>query len=347
MINNTIFISRKTARAVPKVLALIAATTVVAGSSAMNGMFGFELAKGLALPIQIVTVAVIVGIDWLKPFAPGYIARARTAGDLTRARTGQFGLVLAILLSTAAAIGFSANLRANATAERQSAIAAHDRAKASFKAAVAELETLRGVRSATEIKAEIDAILLDPRSDGCRKINGPYTRKWCPAVARLRIEMAKADRRVELVARRDRAARTMEAAPAIEADPQATRIAWLISFVTPVSAEAVQNALVILAAIGVEFFAAFGFELAGRRREGEKDTAPADALPAELARLYRHLALHRDTATGQACIRQDEVGRALGISKSTVNMRLSALIDAGILRKISADRRGTLLELIE
>ena len=168
-----------------------------------------------------------------------------------------------------------------------------------------------------------------------------------PDRRKLKSEKAKAQRKSKLEARRAHAAAELKQIPPHEADPQAARIAWLISFVVLVDATGVQNALVILVAIGVEFFAAFGFELAGRREPGASDGTPENTLPAPLQRLYRHLALHRNSTTGQVCIRQDEVGRALGISKSTVNIRLSALIDAGVLRKLSADRRGTLLELVE
>lgn len=52
-------------------------------------------------------------------------------------------------------------------------------------------------KSAPELQAEIDGLLLTPGADGCASINGKVTREVCPKVAELRTEKARADRRAE------------------------------------------------------------------------------------------------------------------------------------------------------
>jgi hypothetical protein len=66
---------------------------------------------------------------------------------------------------------------------------------ADIKAAEAELQALAGTRATVTIQAAISAIVDDPRADGCKAINGKFTREECPRLGSLRAELGAAKAR--------------------------------------------------------------------------------------------------------------------------------------------------------
>ena len=65
-------------------------------------------------------------------------------------------------------------------------------AQKAIEQATSRLSNALPSRPSAAIQAEIDGILIDPRLEGCKEINGHRTKETCPHVADLRTELAKA-----------------------------------------------------------------------------------------------------------------------------------------------------------
>jgi hypothetical protein len=244
-----------------------AATALVAASAVMNARYGAGL--GETDIDKAVWITASVGSDILKAASPlALVWAVRNKSILT----GLAALVLisiTVLYSALAAIGFSATARDSMNAKTDQQNERYERAQEAYKTANTELQAVGMVRPIKALEARISTILTDPYANTekgpCGMIDGDYTRKWCPVVAVMKVELAKSKRKARLEAQRDKARDIMDAAPALETpDPQAATIAAYIKAVTSVNvdAKAIQPWLAGIAALLVELGSAFGFLIA-------------------------------------------------------------------------------------
>ena len=91
------------------------------------------------------------------------------------------------------------------SAGREGLAQTHQRASSAYEAANSELATLGLPRPIAALEARISSLLANPLADTphgkCGTLDGDYTRKWCPVVADLKVELAKAKRKAKLEVR--------------------------------------------------------------------------------------------------------------------------------------------------
>ena len=310
-----------------------AALGVIAASSAANGLFAWQMSQGAPMALAVAATAGLVAIDWLKPLAPLAAATARNRGARAKMLLLMAAWALALVTSLAAAIGVTALVRSETHAARQAALEARQAVRAQIRRLEAELAQLPAPElPIAALEAKIAAVLQDPRAEGCAKINGPYTRKYCPRVRRWQEQAAIAKRRRQL-AQQLAAARGKLAAmpPAAAADPQAERIAFALSALPGKkwTAEDVQNILPLLMALALELYAAIALVLAtgtgsppARRRKPAKRTQPAS----DEARL-NWLRARREWRRGQRALAE-----AWGLSLGKTNRLLKSWEAQGLVR---------------
>ncbi len=178
-----------------------------------------------------------------------------------------------ICYSLAAAIGFAASTRGEATTTNKLAIDNRKAWEARIERTARQLDQLGAPRPAGVIEAEIDTLLRTPGADGCRVINGPVSNEVCPKVDMLRKELAGSQSAAELDASLVADRRTLEAVPvaASIADPQSATLSRL----TALGETKIRDVLAILIALLVEIGSTLGLTfvvLAGR---------PVPAAPAQ------------------------------------------------------------------
>lgn len=307
-----------------------ASLAVIAASSGMNGLLGWEMSKGAPQALAVLAVAAIVGVDWLKPFAPLAAERARKQGRHGQAAILTVAWLLAIAVSLGAAIGATALVRSQTESGLKTTQEARERAKAQERALTAKIAGVGLTAPILALEAQISAVLKHPRSEGCTKINGRYTRKWCPKVEIWRAELAAAKARAGLEAELASVRAKLEALPVVGSpDPQADRIAWAASTVLgrPVSRGDVQNALTLLIAAAIELYAAMALVITGagsapaakRRRGPRKLRTDADRLAWLQAR-------------GRWENGQRELAEAWGVSIGKTNKLLKAWAKDGLVK---------------
>ena len=170
-----------------------------------------------------------------------------------------------ICYSLAAAIGFAASTRGEATTMNKLAIDNRKAWEARIERTARQLDQLGVPRPAGVIEAEIDTLLRTPGADGCRVINGPVSNEVCPQVDKLRKELVGSQSAAELDASLVADRRTLEAVPvaASIADPQSATLSRL----TALGEAKIRDIIAILIAVLVEIGSALGLTfvvLAGR-----------------------------------------------------------------------------------
>jgi len=96
------------------------------------------------------------------------------------------GLVLCATYSVVAAVGSATGQRMSAALSEDSAASHRTAAQKAIDEATSRLTQIPQNRPSGAIEVEIQGILIDPRLEGCKVINGPRTREKCPHVSGLR-----------------------------------------------------------------------------------------------------------------------------------------------------------------
>jgi hypothetical protein len=248
----------------------VAATlAMVLASAAMNYAFGYSL--GTSERNGLILGGLAVAADLAKAVGPILIAAAWAAGAYGRALAGSGLFALTVVLGFVSALGFGAENRGGSLAGRESMAAALREADRDVTATDARLRGLGAVRPAPAIEAELRGLRGErawETSKGCTQVTAPASRDLCRRVTGLESELATAaevsvlERKLERLGHEVRRLRAAGAGG--DADPQTGAIRQLVSWLLgEVAADSVRTALVLLLAVTVEGFSAFGLYACG------------------------------------------------------------------------------------
>ncbi len=241
----------------------IAALALVMVSASLNALFGYSWGRlevsGILIDGIVLAIAAIASDILKSQCLPKILQGVRSKGYI-RVFPALVLLVVTAFYSFVAAMGYVSTLRSDKADTQNAQNRAYERLQHDYKQALSELRQIGFVRSYGEIRADIDKILLDPRSEGCKTINGPFTRQWCPVVKTLQAELAKSERLNASKNRIEVAKIALKNAPSPkDADPQVT----FISNLTGLDKETVGLSLSILVSVLVEIGSICGFALIG------------------------------------------------------------------------------------
>lgn len=159
-------------------------------SISTNAVYGWS--KGDTLPSQIIWAALAIATGATLLLATAALFKALAARRYGQAIFIALGLSLCATYSIVAAVGSATGQRVSAALSEDNAASQRKSAQKAIDEATAHIAQLPANRPSAAISAEVQGILLDPRLDGCKEINGPRTREKCPHVADLRKELATA-----------------------------------------------------------------------------------------------------------------------------------------------------------
>lgn len=159
-------------------------------SISTNAVYGWS--KGDTLPSQMIWAALAVATGTTLLLATAALFKALAAKRWGHALFIALGCLLCATYSIVAAVGSTTGQRMSAALSEDNAASLRTNAQKTFDEATANLAQLPANRPSEAIDAEIQGILLDPKLDGCKEINGKRTREKCPHVVELRKELATA-----------------------------------------------------------------------------------------------------------------------------------------------------------
>lgn len=356
-------------------LAIFAAGALALSSAGFGAVFAWTTVAAHGPVLAGFAVVMALGLEAAKP-----LAMAGVLTSLRRWHIGQ-GLTLAMLAAVAVTYSLTAELqlwarsRTDAVEARAAGTEDTREARAKVNALRSEFASIAPARPSAEVQPLIEAALSDKKLEGCeaRWLETLKAREGCIAVNSLRAEIARAERRADLVERIEAAERELRRER--KADPGAVALASLLSALGwQVSADAVANWLVLVAVLALETGSLFSVILvqavAGtpmRASVQPRSAAPAPITPvlpaitgpapgaqgvhAPAAVLHvpedpreRLLQMLRDHG-GEVRGGQRMMARALGISAGAVNTLLRTMATAGTV-VVSTDRSGTIVRLL-
>ena len=256
-------------------LAIVAAVIFTVASGATNLIYG--ISKGIDLPTSIVWGAVAVAASIGLALAPS--AFLISLGTKRYSAAG-VSLVAALIFGTysvTAALGSATGGRMVAASEATEIADSRARYQSAYATASAELGQLASARPSAELAAEIVAIDRMPgiTIDGVPcggTLNGKVTKEWCPRRSELAAEAARAQRREKLQADMATATAALGKLPAPRvANADATALkGFLDATGHPLSADALNKLLVVLAVLVIEFGGGLSLALAMTLRDGKQ-----------------------------------------------------------------------------
>lgn len=159
-------------------------------SISTNAVYGWS--KGDTLPSQIIWAVLAIAVGTTLLLATAALFKALAAKSYGHATFIALGLALCATYSVVAAVGSATGQRMSAALSEDSAASHRTDSQKAISEATAHLSQLPEKRPSSAIDAEIQGILIDPKLEGCKEINGPRTREKCPHVAELRKDLAEA-----------------------------------------------------------------------------------------------------------------------------------------------------------
>jgi uncharacterized membrane protein len=368
---------------VPSTLAVAAAVIFTLASAATNLFYGIN--KGIDLPSSIVWGSVAVAASIGLALAPSAFFLTLAGKRYTAAATALVAALVFGAYSVTAALGSASGGRMTAATEADEISQARARHQAAYDTAKGELEGLPNALPAAELQAEIAAIdalpgiLIDGEPCGGTH-NGRVTKEWCPKRAELIAEQARAERREALQKNLNEAAAMLDKLPkskVVNTDAVALS-GYLTAVGHPLSTDALNKLLVILAVLVIEFGGGLSLALAmGLRSDvsGHTTVTPAERVsdPAVAQKVSGTARKKRkrtrpDNKGGHGGPKsgghrmpqnvvdllkerggrieggQRGIGRLLGLSKSRVNELLHELAAAGTV-VLSTSKFGTTVQL--
>jgi hypothetical protein len=248
-------------------LAILAAVIFTLASAATNLIYG--IGKGVDLPTSIVWGSVAVAASIGLALAPAAFLLSLSAKRYTAAVIALVAILVFGAYSVTAALGSASGGRMVAATEASEITNARARHQLAYNTANDELATLPTTRSAGELQAQIASIDQLPgiMIDGVPcggTLNGKVTKEWCPKRSELAAEAGRAERREKLQADMDRATAELAKLPAPKVvNTDATTLAGYLTAVGhPLSTDALNRLLVILAVLVIEFGGGLSLALA-------------------------------------------------------------------------------------
>ena len=347
-----------------------AAAALVAASATMNARFGYSLGENDI--DRLVWTGASIGSDILKAASPVALVWAWLNRSVLTGLAAISLMGITITYSSLAAIGFTASARDSMSASREGLAQTHQRASSAYQAANSELATLGLPRPIAALETRISSILANPLANTekgpCGTLDGDYTRKWCPVVADLKVELAKAKRKAKLETSRDTAKTILDQTLAIEeSDPQAAIIAAFITKATGhvINPGNVKPWLAGIAALLVELGSTLGFLVAGAGLNLRKEKASA-VIETTTGPIIEHepveepvsaaLRLTHQTgmapvegierrADGKLRVSQRRLADAMGEGRRTISQRLEELAQKGKIA-LEPTRAGTIITML-
>jgi hypothetical protein len=220
-------------------LAQLSAASLVTASAGLGAVYAWHTGSAHGTILASLFVMFAVGLELAKPLAVITALKSLQSWSLVRGAALAVLALVAITYSLTAELTLMAGTRGDVMAKRQAELDASSttqadvkRAREQYEAAKTELAALAPTRPAGALRAEIDGLLLTPGSEGCTTINGKITREVCPKVAALKVEMARAERREELMAVLAKPLSVVATPPGYqvkEADPGASALATYLA----------------------------------------------------------------------------------------------------------------------
>ena len=206
---------------------LLAGTLLLVGASAALGSyFGYVVGSQQHVLLGLVFAGAALGGEIVKPYAVNEIVSALSRWHVIRALACFMLASVCVVYSFTAELSLAATTRGDLAASREAAVDAIRDARADRARAETELGSLPPTRPAAELQSEIDGLLQTPGAKGCTKIDGRVQETVCPKVIALKIEKARAERRVELEAVIASSTRPVSERPVVrDADPLAGAVA--------------------------------------------------------------------------------------------------------------------------
>ena len=232
--------------------------------------------RGINFPTSLAWSSVGCAAAMIAMLAPGSIRRA-VAGNANKGAVALgAAYALALTMSVTVALGSAAGGRIAASDSAEASSAARKRHQASYETTTAELTTLAPSRPAAEVRAMMAPLTAKIGANDCGGwLPDKATRAACASRHALAIELARAERRTELLGQQQSASNALNAPPAAPANSDAAAIASYLGAVgVQVSADTVSKWLVLLA-VGL-LDVAPGLLLAGLASSTEESAVVAD-----------------------------------------------------------------------
>lgn len=224
-------------------------------SISTNAVYGRS--KGDALPSKMIWAALAIAVGTTLLLATAALFKALSAKSYGHA-TFINGLALCTTYSIVAAVGSATGQRMSASLSEDTAISRRADSQKAIDEATAHLAQLPQNRPSSAIDAEIQGILIDPKLEGCKEINGPRTREKCPHVADLRKDLAEAQsterERGEWQGKLDKARVELSALPPpkVENSDAKAIVSFLAALGYSVTVAQVNTALALLSVLLIE-----------------------------------------------------------------------------------------------
>ena len=195
---------------IPQALAILAGSTFALASAATNLSYAVSRADGL--PSQVTWGAVAVAASVALAIAPAVVVQSLAQRKLGMASIAMSAVVLFGSYSVSAALGAATGGRLTSELEASDVASKRQAAAASIAGAEKELAALPPSRLAIEVKAEI-AKAMSSRRDLNECVGWlPHVnaRAVCIAVADLKSELGRAEKKAELELRHVQARTTLD-----------------------------------------------------------------------------------------------------------------------------------------
>jgi hypothetical protein len=240
------------------------AALMIATSAALGSYFAFNVGASQHVALGIILAAGALGGELLKPFAFVAALQALASWQPLRAATCLILGAVCVVYSLSSELALSASSRGDLAAQRGRNVEAAANAKQRHDDAKRELDRLLATKPRGQLEAEIAALLLDPMTNGCTTIDGPVSKRVCPAVANLRAELARATERERLQAVMIETEGKREGVEAVaSADPLADAVVlYSAAAGLNLQADAVATWLHLIVVLFLEVGSAFGLIVA-------------------------------------------------------------------------------------
>ena len=277
------------------VLGVMAAGVLLAVSAAMNWQFGFSLGR-TEFDGQLLGAA-SAAADCLKALIPFFFFAAIRNKMWSQAIASVLVWTVVTTYSLTSALGFAAQQRADASAQRTQVSQTYDGLRADLKRAEEASAWTPQHRPYEAVQAAIQAHKSQPGwkwSNGCKDVSSKTEQKYCQGLYNLEAELASAKAAVASDTRitgiKAKLAGMEGSSATADADPQAKVLADLATLVIPgIKVESVQTAMAVFVALLLEIGSGFGMYVAFSQWRLYDSYAPA------APRIARRAAEEEDT----------------------------------------------------
>ncbi len=250
------------------VLGVMAAGVLLAVSAAMNWQFGFSLGR-TEFDGQLLGAA-SAAADCLKALIPFFFFAAIRNRMWSQAIASVLVWTVVTSYSLTSALGFAAQQRADASAQRTQVNQAYDGLRADLKRAEEAAAWTPQHRPHEAVQASIQSYKSQPGwkwSNGCKDVSSKSEQKYCQGYHNLEAELASAkaatsnDTRIADI--KAKLAGMEGSSATAGADPQAKVLADLATLAIPgIKVESVQTAMAVFVALLLEIGSGFGMYVA-------------------------------------------------------------------------------------